>query len=382
MVLRIGIYGGSFNPPHIGHIRSAETASRQLGLDLLFIIPAGAPPHKILPDGTPSADKRFHMACLAFPDDIVSDIETSNRDISYSVDTVRSIGEAYPGADLFLLLGADMYVTLDTWRNSKVLLSAATPAVFSRGSADRLKIAGYSLELRGRYSAETITIENSVIEISSSQLREMLPARCGSRYIIDTIYAYIIKYRLYGAKPEWDWLRGRAHSMLAPSRIPHVDGCEREAVALAKRWGVDVDDAREAAILHDITKNLDVDGNLKILEESGIYVGAVAYAEEKLLHSKSGAELARSEFGVSDGVADAIRWHTTGRAGMSALEKVIYLADYIEPTRDFDGVGELRRLAYTDLAAAMKMGLEMSITDMVQRGIIPNMTTYDALGDL
>jgi nicotinate-nucleotide adenylyltransferase len=170
--------------------------------------------------------------------------------------------------------------------------------------------------------------------------------------------------------------------MLSPKRIPHVDGCEEEVLRLAARWSVDIDDARESAILHDITKKLELEENLEILTSCGVDVGNVEFAERKLLHSKSGAALARYEFGVSDAVAEAIMWHTTGKAGMSDLEKVIYLADYIEPMRDFEGVGRLRALAYEDLNAAMRMGLKISIDDLISRGITPNRVTIDALSDL
>lgn len=380
--MRIGIYGGTFNPPHIGHVRSAKSAERQLALDLLIVVPAGIPPHKPLPDGTPPADMRLHMARLAFTDAIVSGIESVNAGPGYTADTIKSIKNDFKNAELFLLIGTDMYLTLESWKDSEFIFQTVTPAVFSRGSGDMRRITAYSSVLYEKYGVNTAVIDNSVIEISSSMLREMLPRREGIGYINDTIYPYIIKNRLYGAKPDWNWLRERAYSMLDATRIPHVAGCESAALRLAKQWGVDADDAREAAILHDITKRLGVEDNLRILSAHGIAAGKIEYAEEKLFHSKTGAILAQAEFGASDAVADAIMWHTTGRAGMSSLEKVIYLADYIEPTRDFDGVALLRELAFKNLDSAVRMGLEMSITDMRERGIKPNRITFDALNDL
>ena len=383
--MRIGIYGGTFNPPHIGHLQSARAAAKQLGLELLLIVPAGIPPHKELAEGTPPAWMRLEMAQAAFlsePHTIVTDIEIRNSGPGYTIDTVNAIKTEYPGSQLFLLVGTDMYLTLDTWKDSVTLLKTITPAVFSRSFEDTERISLYSEDLQKRFGVQTEIVTNCVVEISSSSLRELLPKREGAGYITDTTYSYIIKYRLYGAKPAWDWLRARARSMLDPIRIPHVDGCEAEAVRLAERWNVDIDDAREAAILHDITKRLNLAENTIILEEHGIPVGKIERAEEKLLHSKSGAALAKTLFGVSEEVAGAIRWHTTGRAGMSVLEKVIYLADYIEPTRDFQEVGHLRKAAYNDIDEALKMGLELSIQDMIARGIKPNSITFEALDDL
>ena len=383
--MKVGVFGGTFNPPHIGHVLSAMTAANQLGLDMLIIIPTGVPPHKCLPDGSPSADIRLFMTMTAFwnvEKTIVSNIEAKNPGPSYAVDTVIKIRHIYPEAELFLLVGTDMYLTLETWKDYEKLLNTVTPAVFSRNTNDRKQIKCYSRVLFERYGITTETIINKVVQISSSEIRKMLTKREGVRYINDTNYSYIIKNRLYNAKPDWDWLRERAYSMLKPERIQHVSGCEKEALLLAKRWNVDPDDAREAAILHDITKRLGLIENIKIMEDRDIKVGKLEYAEEKLLHSRTGALLAKDVFGVSDAVADAIMWHTTGKAGMSMLEKVIYLADYIEPTREFPDVDLLRKLAYENLDAAMKMGLEISIADIRSRGITPNHTTIDALSDL
>jgi len=383
--LKVGIFGGTFNPPHIGHERSAKLAARLLELDLLVIIPAGIPPHKTLPAGTPPADMRLHMTRCAFenePSTTISDIEIRKPGQSYTIETVSAVKESYPDAELFLLVGTDMYLSLETWFNSEILLNSVTPAVFSRGTDDLEQIGSYSQVIAEKYGTSTRTVMNEVVDISSSQIRGMLPQRKGAGYIKDTIYSYIIKNRLYNAKPDWDWLRVRAYSMLDEKRIPHVRGCEESAVQLAQHWGVDADDAREAAILHDITKRLSTDENLEVLEKHGVAVSKLEHHGEKLLHSKTGAVMARSEFGVSDEVYDAIMWHTTGRAGMSMLEKVIYLADYIEPTRELDGIEDLRAVAYQSLDKAVKMGLQMSIADMTERGITPNKTTFDALDDL
>jgi len=355
--MNIGIFGGAFNPPHIGHVKAAETAVIQNNIDLLIVIPTGIPPHKALPDNTPCPEYRMLMTQNSFSNSSnvrVSDMEVFSNDSNYTIDTVKKIKHEYPGSELLLLVGTDMYEALDTWKDSEALLKIVKPVVLPR----------------------------DVIIISSSELREKLPLREGKNFIDDLNYALIIKHRLYSAKPEWNWLRERAHSMLSPLRIPHVDACEIESLRLASRWDVDPDDAREAAILHDITKKLDFSQNMCIIAEHGIIIDKLGNHEEKLLHSITGAALAQSEFGVSDKVADAIKWHTTGRAQMTMLEKIIYIADYIESTRDFPGVDTLRRVAYENIDEAMIIGLEMTVSDLKSRGISPNKATYEALCDL
>ena len=355
--MKIGIFGGAFNPPHIGHTHAAKKAFEQQRLDLLFVIPTGRPPHKNLPEGTPDPEARLLMCENAFEGYnriIVSDMELISTGYSYTIDTALFLQQEYPGAIIYLLVGNDMYESLNTWKDSEALLAKVTPVLLPRDE----------------------------IAISSTKIRELLPHRKGREYLADSNYSYIIKYRLYGAKPNWDWLREQAHSMLDPLRIPHVNACEIEALQLAERWGVDPDDAREAAILHDITKKLDFTENLCIMSERGVEVGELAKGEEKLLHSITGSLLAQTEFGVSNAVADAIKWHTTGKSNMSMLEKIIYIADYIESTRDFPGVIQLRDLAYENIDAAMVTGLEMTVNDLISRGIAPNSSTLDAINDL
>lgn len=357
MYMRIGIFGGAFNPPHIGHVGAAKAAAEQYELDLLLVIPTGTPPHKQLPPNTPDAQMRLQMTRDAFcklPFAKVSDMEIFSRKYNYTIDTVALLEREYPGAQFFLPVGTDMYETLSSWKDSDALLKIVTPVVLSR----------------------------AVVDISSSELREMLPQRKGCEFILDLNYSFIIRHRLYDAKPDWDWLRKQAYSMLDARRIPHVTACEAEAVRLAEHWGADPDDAREAAILHDITKKLDFSENMCIISKHGMATDMYNVSEEKLLHSITGALLAQSEFGVSDAVFDAIKWHTTGRAGMSLLEKVIYIADYIESTRDFNGVKALRKLAYESIDDAMISGLEMTVSDLKSRGIAPDIKTNEAIASL
>ena len=142
-----------------------------------------------------------------------------------------------------------------------------------------------------------------------------------------------------------------------------------EAVRLAERWGGDEGMARRAAILHDCTKYLELDDQLRLCRQYGVELDELEQQAVKLLHAKTGAGIARDIFGEPDEVYEAIFWHTTGRANMTLLDKILYMADYIEPNRDFDGVEELSRLAYTDLDQAMMLGVESTIQEMEQRGV-------------
>ena len=143
-------------------------------------------------------------------------------------------------------------------------------------------------------------------------------------------------------------------------------GTEQEAIRLAQRYGADVEKARRAALLHDCTKKLEMEEQLALCETYGMELDELEQVALKLLHSKTGAAIARDVFGVDDEIYSAIYYHTTGRAGMTLLEKIIYLADYIEPTRDFPDVDVLRKACYEDLDKGLLLGLEMSVLDTLK----------------
>lgn len=380
--MRIAVYGGSFNPPHVGHLAAARAAIARLRPDKFMFIPAANPPHKELAPGSPDAGERLAMTRLMareLPGTEVSDIELRRRGRSYTVDTVTLLAAEYPEAEIFLLMGTDMLLSLEKWYDFHRLLSLVTVAAFARNEGELEEVKTEAQRLEKAYGARIVTVESEPVPMASTDVRSLLPQRGGRECLPAQVYSHIIKNRLYGARPEFEWLRKRAYSMLKPKRIPHVIGCEEEAVRLARHWGADAEKAAEAGILHDITKKLLLREQLILCEKYDIVNDNVERESTKLLHAKTGAEAARRLFGADDEVYGAIRWHTTGRAGMTLLEKVIYMADYIEPNRDFEGVDELRRLAYTDLDAAMILGLRMSLEDLRSGGITPHPRTTQAL---
>ena len=177
-------------------------------------------------------------------------------------------------------------------------------------------------------------------------------------------------------------LRSRALALVEPHRTAHVEGAASEAEHLAVRWGADVDDAVTAALLHDCTKYIKNAEQLKLCEQYGIIVTRDERESPAVLHALSGAEYAAREFGVPPHIADAIRTHTTGAPDMTLLQSIIYLADIIEPTRNFPGVDELRSLAYTDLRAALIAAASRTISYLCadRRAVHPaTVDTYNAL---
>lgn len=146
---------------------------------------------------------------------------------------------------------------------------------------------------------------------------------------------------------------------LKGEKFEHSLGVEETALKLAHRYGANMDQAGLAGLLHDYTKQMD---NTALAKKYGI-----PYLTEKTLHGHTAAALLKDRGYVTDEeVLNAIKWHTTGRAGMTMLEKIIYIADYMEPNRDFNGVERLRALAFQNIDEAVLLGLQMSIGHIVE----------------
>ena len=222
--------------------------------------------------------------------------------------------------------------------------------------------------LQQQYGAKALLVGHTPLAMSSGEIRERLRLRLRAGLLDDKVYACIIRHGYYGALPELSWLREKAYALLDPGRIAHVVGCESEAVMLAKTWGEDPDNAAEAGILHDITKKFRGEEQLQLCRKYGIVYDEAEEKNTVILHARTGAAMAKELFNVSDEIASAIRWHTTGKPDMTVLEKILYLADFIEPTRNFPGLDALRALAYKDLNAAMALALSMSMGDIRRRG--------------
>ena len=390
--MKIGVYGGTFNPPHLGHVTAARAVVELLKLDRLLLVPAGLPPHKTLPAGSPTPEQRLELTRLAgeqlgLGDRVQTlDIEVHREGRSFTADTLRQLKAQYPDDELWLLVGTDMFLTLQDWHAPEEILSLAGIAAFGRTEADTEELFSVQRDYLYRMYPQarifTLTVPG-VVDVSSTELRDLLARGEGANLLPPAVYGYILRERLYGTHADLkhlplSQLRPVALSYLKHQRIPHVLGTEQEAIRLAERYGADVEKARVAALLHDCTKRLDMEEQLALCRQYGIQLDELEQRALKLLHAKTGAAIAREVFGVDDEIYRAIWWHTTGHAGMTLLEKVMYLADYIEPSRDFPGVEELRRVCYEDLDQGLLLGLEMTIQEMTAMGNPVHRATVEA----
>ena len=197
---RTGIYGGTFNPPHLGHVHAAESFVKTIMLDELLIIPDFIPPHKEYKSDVTPQD-RLNMCSLAFshiPNATVSDIEIKREGRSYTYITLGELSE--DGRELYFLCGTDMFLTLDQWRNPEVIFRLATICYVRRekDSQTAVLLAKKEEEYIEKYGAKIIPVISGVTEISSSELRsELESGAVDSKHISKSVMEYISKRGLY-----------------------------------------------------------------------------------------------------------------------------------------------------------------------------------------
>ncbi len=371
---RIGIFGGTYDPPHVGHIQAAAQAVEKLDLCKLIMLPSYASPHKKSHRASPRQRlEMLRLAAKSYPQIEVSDMEVCREGISYTCETVLQIRREYPDAELILLMGSDMFLSFQDWKNPDAITKEASLGVFYRGIPKEKAAVVKQKEALEAKSVRVYLLENAVTDISSSQLRRLLAFRGASPFLDSKVEAFIRENGLYGTSTDYknlpvEELEKVVVSLLKPSRVAHVLGCRQTAVELAERWGADPVDAERAALLHDITKALDGHLQLTLCQEYGIQLDGFSLRYPKTLHALTGSLVAERIFGENQAVVDAICCHTTGKAGMNMLEMIIYVADYMEPNRDFPGVEELRYLTTVDMRKALIKGLEMTIAVLKENG--------------
>jgi nicotinate-nucleotide adenylyltransferase len=197
-VARIGILGGTFNPPHIGHLVCAQEAHEQLELDVVVLMPVNLPPHKEAV-GDPGLEHRLELCRLLVARDerlSLSRMEADRPGPSFTVDTLTELHEASPGDDLIFIVGGDMARSLPSWREPERILELATLAVAERAGVGRTDISETLAPLRG--DERVVFFDMPRIDVSSTMVRERVAAGRPIRYLVpDDVASYIGTQGLY-----------------------------------------------------------------------------------------------------------------------------------------------------------------------------------------
>lgn len=190
--------GGTFNPPHNGHVHAAQQAAQALQFDRLLLIPDNVPPHKILPEGSATAEQRLEMTrrmAALIPGAEACDMELQRGGRSYTAETLRRLTADNPGSTLYFIMGTDMLLVLDKWREPEVICQLAELAVIARDEADRMAIAQKAAWLYEKWQACIHIVDCPALPISSTEVRADRE-RCREMVPPD-IFAYIKQQNLY-----------------------------------------------------------------------------------------------------------------------------------------------------------------------------------------
>ena len=196
---QIGILGGTFNPPHMGHIQAALRAADELALDRVLLIPEALPPHKETVSGSPTAWQRYDMVCLAAQADPrlqADDCEIRRGGKSYTVETLTELTKRYPHARLTFICGTDMFLTLNHWYHAEELMQLARFAAAARNPGEEALLIAKQQELQKQFHADTVLLHGESLPVSSSEVRERLKQGDFSG-LDDRVAAYIRKNRLF-----------------------------------------------------------------------------------------------------------------------------------------------------------------------------------------
>ena len=360
-MMTIGIFGGSFDPVHNEHISVCLAAQQSLKTDKLFVVPTYLAPHKTDKKAT-EEEHRLAMCRLAFEG--IDGVEVDESEIkaggtSYTYLTVERFLRRFPEAKLYFIVGTDMLRDFKNWRYPERILKTATLAVCARDEQESWAKREQAEFLR-RFQQEFAIIPYNGKPVSSTKLRAL--AACKELKKEDTperVCEYIRREKLYEVKNV-----DEVKALQKPSRWAHTVRVAAYAAEHAKAFGVDERAAIVAAIYHDCAKNLTAESPMLdgFIPPQGV--------PESVWHQYAGAYLAQHRFGVHDeDILNAIRYHTSGRENMSALEKLIFLSDMLEEGRTYPEAEEIRNtLEKEGVDKGLELALQRTLEFLTAKG--------------
>ena len=379
--MKIGVFGGTFDPVHQGHIELCKTAIQELNLDTLYVMPNGNPPHK---EKEWDKKHRLTMVELAFsniPKVKISDYEIKKEEPSYTYETLIAFGKEHPDDEIYFLMGMDNLTYFLKWRHPEIICKLAKLVFFGRVGYEQTEEGTKAISQQ--LGADPILIPFDW-NVSSTEIREEIGQ---GTYLFHKlpflVYQYIIRNGLYGtvAVGEFDSYETDLKKYMEEKRFLHSIGVAVTAYRMAIRYGEDEKLAYFTGLLHDIAKRMPLDKQLELCKKIKLHPDEVLYP--KMLHAPAGAGFVKKKYNLKDKkLLSGIRYHTMGHRDMTTFDKLIYMADYIEPCRNFEGVEQLREATFRNLDEAIIKGIDTTILSLVEEHLKISPVLLEVRNDL
>ncbi len=354
------IFGGTFDPVTAAHADIIEKLSDRF--ERVIVVPCKVSPFKT--DASVGAEQRLEMLRLALSarDNVeISTFELTAEGTNYTYVTL----EHFRSDGLYLAMGSEMIIELEKWKRLDMIAATSRLYIIPRPcfGIGKEEIAKLDALTCGNYEIADFCGESG----SSSEVRISVAMGRADMFLSAPVAEYITAHGLYAEYNYVNELYKRFN--MKQKRINHSFSTALCGVKLAKRACVDVRKATVALLLHDIGKYV----SKEEAEEMGVkFDGGIDDMPLPIRHAEIGAEIMRQLLGIKDSeIIEAVRWHTTGKPNMSPLEKVVYLADYIEPLRDFPTVEYLRKETAKSIDRGLLAALRNSVEFVPKEEIYP-----------
>lgn len=343
--MRIGIYGGAFNPIHKGHIKIAKYAIKSLSLDRLVFVPSFRGPFKKDIELVPGKD-RINMIELVLEDKMdVCSFEINRKSTSYTIDTVKYFKNKHKDDELFLIIGSDHLMKLNKWKNIDEISKLTKIIIFKRSDTfSKINLKKYNCTL----------MDNEIFDESSTRFLS------GSYKDVESkVKHYIGIHKFY--------FNEIAKNTLSVERYKHSLYAAKFGVELAKYLKLDSKKAYYACLMHDITKEWDT-------EKQRTFLTHFLVDESKLndyeLHQITGSIWLRKFFAINDPeMTNAVAKHTSLALDLTMMDKVVFMADKLCQGRKWDGIQKIRKLCFENFDLAFALTVEKSKEFIKKKGI-------------
>ncbi len=365
--MKIAMFGGSFNPIHDAHVQMALQAVKELSLDKLLFVPTYISPFKqnVNPDFTAKNEDRIEMIKKAIQDSKCTKFECETCEIeregiSYTIDTVKYLNKKY-NTKIFMLIGDDLASDFTKWRNHEEIAELCNIVIAQRGH-----------EIKKNFPYIYTPLHNVIVDLSSTKVREALDNGISFESLVSPqVSEYIKTKNLYGyTKGLADRIDLFIRNNVNCKRYWHSVRVAQTAVKLCEHYGLDTKKAYLAGLAHDMCKDFPEKKLMELAQKDGFCISEMEKQKPALLHGRAASVLLKSEYGIIDEeILEAVRNHTFGKADISELAMLIFIADKIEPGRPQVNEAYYSRLFALPLRKMVLSVVEENILYLEKRNI-------------